>query len=145
MARSAYFVLSGKIIGLFWRDTREMYPPTAFFQLGAYKIRVYCQNRLSERTCQRNLARKSPSSYAGVQNNHFLPHFARNLGRGAANLRANAPPEPLQSSLPASFASFSHSLLIPFASLSDAINNIVVWHFFLDTKQHWHVFGRLSV
>lgn len=64
---------------------------------------------------------------------------------GARKPSGECSTEPLQSSLPASFASFSHSLLIPFASLSDAINNIVVWHFFLDTKQHWHVFGRLSV
>lgn len=120
-------------------------PSDSVFPARSVQNTLILPNRLSERTFQRNLARKSPSSYAGVQNNHFLPHFARNLGRGAANLRANAPPEPLQSSLPASFASFSHSLLIPFASLSDAINNIVVWHFFLDTKQHWHVFGRLSV
>ena len=93
-----------------WQNER----PTAFFRLGAYKIRLYCQNRLSERTFQRNLARKSPSDYAGVQNNHFLPHFARSLGRGAETFRRMLHLNPFNLHCPL----LSHLFRIPFSSLS---------------------------
>lgn len=52
MARSAYFVLSGRKPRHFWRDIREMYLPTAFFRFEAYKIRLFRQNRLSRSTFQ---------------------------------------------------------------------------------------------
>ena len=52
MARSAYFVLSGRKLRHFWRDIREMYLPTAFFRFEAYKIRLFRQNGLSRSTFQ---------------------------------------------------------------------------------------------
>lgn len=52
MARSAYFVLSGRKPRHFWRDIREMYLPTAFFRFEAYKIRLFRQNGLSRSTFQ---------------------------------------------------------------------------------------------
>lgn len=89
-------------------------PSDSVFRLGAYKIRLYCQNRLSERTFQRNLARKLPSGYAGVQNNHFLPHFARSLGRGAETFRRMLHLNPFDLHCPL----LSHLFRIPFSSLS---------------------------
>lgn len=52
MARSAYFVLSGRKPRHFWRDIREMYLPTAFFRFEACKIRLFRQNGLSRSTFQ---------------------------------------------------------------------------------------------
>ena len=52
MARSAYFVLSGRKPRHFWQDIREMYLPTAFFRFEAHKIRLFRQNGLSRSTFQ---------------------------------------------------------------------------------------------
>ena len=114
VARSAYFVRLRSQKAAFWQDIAEMYSSTAFFQLKAYKMCQFCQNRLSERTFQRNLARKSPSGYAGVQNNHFLPHFARSLGRGAETFRRMLHLNPFNLHCPL----LSHLFRIHFSSLS---------------------------
>ena len=79
MAGSAYFVPSGRKTWPFRQNIREMYPPTAFFQPKAYKMRLSRQNRLSEGTFQRYLARKRPFGCAGVQNAHFPPCLVWNL------------------------------------------------------------------
>lgn len=56
VARSAYFVRLRSQKAAFWQDIAEMYSSTAFFQLKAYKMYQFCQNRLSERTFRRYLA-----------------------------------------------------------------------------------------
>lgn len=85
MARSAYFVPSGRKTWPFRQDIREMYPSTAFFQPKAYKMRLSRQNRLSEGTFQRDLARKPPSGCARVQNVLFLPRRRKDWSIPASN------------------------------------------------------------
>lgn len=111
MAGSAYFVPSGRKTWPFRQDIREMYPSTAFFQPKAYKMRLSRQNRLSEGTFQRDLARKPPSGCARVQNILFLPCRRKDWSIPASNWparlttstpnreRAIRPPERTDSSL----------------------------------------------
>lgn len=111
MTRSAYFVPSGRKTWPFRQNIREMYPSTAFFQPKAYKMRPSRQNRLSEGTFQRDLARKPPSGCARVQNILFLPCRRKDWSIPASNWparlttstpnreRAIRPPERTDSSL----------------------------------------------
>lgn len=111
MAGSAYFVPSGRKTWPFRQNIREMYPSTAFFQPKAYKMRPSRQNRLSEGTFQRDLARKPPSGCARAQNVLFLPRRRKDWSIPASNWparlttstpdreRAIRPPERTDSSL----------------------------------------------
>lgn len=75
VARSAYFVRLRSQKAAFWQDIAEMYSSTAFFQLKAYKMCQFCQNRLSEGTFRRYLARNDRFSCPRVQNTSILPFF----------------------------------------------------------------------
>lgn len=75
VARSAYFVRLRSQKAAFWQDIAEMHSSTAFFQLKAYKMYQFCQNRLSERTFRRYLARNDRFSCPRVQNTSILPFF----------------------------------------------------------------------